>query len=103
MAAGQYVGKTTQRLEKRIKQHVPATLRQNTDQQMRKKDPDSAIGKHLVQNLSCLNLFDCNMFSIVCQARNTSVLHVLEALYIRKLQPDLCKQMDFVKSLHLFP
>ena len=87
-----YVGKTTQRLENRIKQHLSSiTSRTQT----------SAIGEHLAKNISCLEGYLKSMFSIVRKARNESVLHVLEALFIRSLKPELCKQMEFVKSLHL--
>ena len=96
-----YVGKTTQRLEARIKQHVPANLRKkvnNTD-----KNVDSAIGRHLLSNVNCLDVFDKSLFRIVHRARTSTILHILEALYIKHLKPDLCKQVEFVKSLHLFP
>ena len=40
--------------------------------------------------------------SVVCKVRTESVLHVLEPLFIKSLKPDLCKQMEFFKCLHLF-
>ena len=46
--------------------------------------------------------FDMSMFSVVCKVRRESVLHVLEPLFIKSLKPDLCKQVEFVKCLHLF-
>ena len=85
-----YVGKTTQRLEARIAQHVPAKLTRreliNT--------PQSAIGEHLKKSNTCSDKFNRDQFTIVCKARTCSVLHVLEALYIKTLQQDLCKQME---------
>ena len=96
----QYVGKTTQRLEKRIKQHLPSVL---TSRTRPCKESDSAIGQHLALNASCLDHFSWNMFSIVCKARTESILHVLESLYISKIKPQLCKQMSLVKTLQLFP
>ena len=41
------------------------------------------------------------MFSIVHKARTESVLHVLEALFVRGLKPEVCKQMEFFLSLYL--
>ena len=87
-----YVGKTTQRLGNRIKQHLPAKAERSTK---------SAISEHLIRNADCLGAFDKSSFSIVKKARTESVLHVLEALYIKGLRPELCKQMEFVKCLHL--
>ena len=94
-----YVGKTTQRLEAGIAQHVPAKLTRreliNT--------PQSAIGEHLMTSNTCLDEFNRDQFTIVCKARTCSVLHVLEALCIKTLRPDLGKQTEFVKCLDLFP
>ena len=52
---------------------------------------------------TCLDEFDRDQFTIVCKARTCSVLYVLEALYIKTLQPDASKQMEFVQCLDLFP
>ena len=86
-----YVGKTTQRLENRIQQHLPSATKSS-----------SAIGEHLLRNPDCLDKFDRSMFSIVCKARTESVLHDLELMFIKSIKPDLCKKMQFVKVLHLF-
>ena len=56
---------------------------------------------HLAKDISCLEDYHKSMFSIVRKARAEYVLHVLEALFIRGLKPELHKQMEFVKSLHL--
>ena len=63
----------------------------------------SAIGELLLNNTQCLDKCDRSMFSIVCRARTSSTLHVLDPLFIKKLKPELCKQMEFVKCLDLFP
>ena len=54
-----------------------------------------------MNSVTCLEEFDKSMFSVVCQARTELVLHVLEALVIKTLKPELCKQMEFVKCLHM--
>ena len=94
------MGKTTWRLEMRIKQHQlttkPLASKQTTES-------SSSIADYLTQNIDFWNEFDKNMFSVVCKACTEAVLHVLEALYIRSLKPTLGKQMEFVKCMHLFP
>ena len=94
-----YVGKPTQRLETRMKQHAPAAL----IEKRLSKDPTSAIGEHLVTNAQCLDEIDADCFSIICKAHTSNILHVLEVLYIKHLKPNLCKQMKFVKCLDLLP
>ena len=59
----------------------------------------SAIGEHLLSNPDYLGKFDRSMFSNVSKARTESVLHVLEAMFMKSMKPDLCKQMEFVKVL----
>ena len=41
-------------------------------------------------------------FRILAQARSSYHLDILEAMYIRSLEPSLCAQKEFVKSLTLF-
>ena len=86
------VAKTTQCLGNHIKQHLPTKAERSTK---------SAILEHLIKNADCLGTFDKSFFSIVKKARTESVLHVLEALYVKGLMPELCKQMEFDKCLHL--
>ena len=51
-----YVGKTTQRLEARIGQHIPSYLNQHG--KAKDRIPASAIGEHLAYNGECLDKFD---------------------------------------------
>ena len=115
------IGKTIQRLEARIKQHIPAYVlkpgknaKKKTTKQKKKKEnnkkeeeeerkaPDSAIGEHLVANIGCLNAYDRKQFTILTVARTQSKLDTLEALLIKMFKPDLYKQKEFVCCLHLF-
>ena len=89
------MGKTTQHLATRIKQHVPATLRSN-------RTNLSAIGEHILSHQVYEAEFDPAKFKVLCKARNKVILDILEPLFIVKLQPELCKQLEFVKKLHLF-
>ena len=107
-----YVGRTTQRLQDRINQHIPQSIR--TGHQQQKFQPqrnckktsteincDSAIGQHLLQNKTCANNFNTNQFSILAKARTQFHLSTLEATFIRILKPELCRQKEFVYSLQL--
>ena len=113
------MGKTTQRLETRAKQHVPASLlRPTKEDENDDKDEDedgtepktktktksstSSIGQHLLDNVECLESYHLSMFQIVRRARCESILHILEPLYIKLMKPDLCKQLQFVRTLSLF-
>ena len=46
--------------------------------------------------------WDRKQFTILTVTRTQSKLDTLEALLIKKYKPDLCKQKEFVCSLHLF-
>ena len=98
-----YVGKTTQHLGERIKQHIPDRLFVN----LRGKPAvatagDSAITRHLRESEDCLHLDRRNSFKIIAKARHSQHLDVLEALYIRNRSPELCQQKSFVHHLKLF-
>ena len=99
-----YVGKTSQRLSERIRQHVPDSLMQ-TRPVTRKAKVDSAVTRHLKENPTCIDSNQKSMtgrFRILAQARSQLQLDVLEALLIKKLSPNLCQQKSFVRVLRLF-
>ena len=108
-----YVGRTTQRLEDRIKQHVPTSIRKKTYIE-REQPPrgcktsnaqnkcDSAIGQHLLENPECAKMFYDDKFRKIGQARSSFHLGVLESVYIKTQNPVLCRQKEFVFSLGLF-
>ena len=66
---------------------------------------DSAITRHLKSHHNCLravcgpNMLD--HFSILSRARNQFHLDVLEAVYIKVHNPELCQQKEYVKVLYL--
>lgn len=96
-----YVGKTTQRLSERIKQHISRKLLMETPD-LRKHRMDSAITRHLKTNPDCINsTLTATGFTILAQARNNSHLDVLEALFIQRLAPPLCSQKEYVRQLAL--
>ena len=108
-----YVGRTTQRLADRIKQHVPSSIRKKSNT-VREQPPrmckknnykincESAIGKHLIANLECAKTYTDDNFRIIRQARSSFHLSVLESVYIKTQYPVLCRQKEFVFSLGLF-
>ena len=96
-----YIGKTTQCLSERIKQHVPDKLLASSPS-LRRTAADSAITRHLKDNPDCISAGLRQNFSIVARARHQTHLNVLEALYISKFSPVLCCQKDHVRVLSLF-
>ena len=94
-----YVGKSSQRLQSRIKEHVPKYVINNT---RLSSTPQSAIGRHLRENDQCRVNFNNSRFEILCYGRSPFHLGVLEALCIKDLNPILCVQKKFVYSTILF-
>ena len=66
------------------------------------KNCTSSIKQHLSARTNCRELYSDNVFSILSRGRCALHLAVLEALYIRKLDPELCVQKENVLSLQLF-
>ena len=122
-----YVGYTTQRLQERIKQHVPKAIRQKTtltpEQGTHRSQPnrtqpnkkskaksktqfepesDSAIGQHLLEFHQCARNYSDSQFKILTTARSQFHLSLLEAVYISRKKPVLCRQKQFVFTLQLF-
>ena len=76
-----YVGRTTQRLADRMKQHVPTSIREKSST-VKEQPPrlcksnnskincESAIGQHLLTNLECGKTYTEDNFWIIGQARS---------------------------------
>ena len=96
-----YIGKTTQCLSERAKQHIPNKLLE-TPPVLWSAKTDSAISKHLKENPECISEDLRKNFSVLAQARSQAHLNVLEALFIQAKSPVLCSQKDFVRVLSLF-
>ena len=109
-----YVRRTSQRLQDRIKQHVPKWLQQQAKRptrsqpdrscKLKRKNPDcdSAIGQHLLDNEQCAaNYSNDKRFRILAVARNSFHLCLLDATFIKTRYPVLCKQNEFVYTLKL--
>ena len=96
-----YIGKTTQCLSERAKQHIPNTLLE-TPPVLWSAKMDSAISKHQKENPECISEVIRKSFSVLAQARSQAHLNVLEALFIQAKSPVLCSPKDFVRVLLLF-
>ena len=62
----------------------------------------SAVKCHLSGSASCREWYSDDVFSVLSGGRSLLHLAVLEALYIHKLDPELCVQKEKVLSLQLF-
>ena len=110
-----YVGRTFQRLEKQIRQHVPKFIRNQVKPQKDlpkrhcksiKKTPisdsDLAMGQHLLDNKVCAKKFDINCFSILAVGRSSFLDFAAEKTTgIESLKPSLCRHEEFVYGLKL--
>ena len=84
-----YVGRTTQRLADRIKQHVPTSIRKKSST-VRQQPPrmcknissrincESAIGQHLSKSAECARIYTHDNFRIIWQARSSFYLADLQ-------------------------
>ena len=107
-----YVARTSQRLQNRIRQHVPKTIRNKTNQEriqptrknkINSSTPicDSAIGTHLLKHPNCALHYSDDQFSILSKTRSEFHLVVLESIHITSSKSALCRQKEFVYRLKL--
>ena len=85
----------------RIKQHIPDKLYKKPPDK-RVATSDSAITKHLQAQPGCIPQERNGSFSVITPARNSAHRFTLEALYIRSLRPELCRQKKHIKVVRLF-
>lgn len=98
-----YIGRTTQRLDVRKKQHVPAKIRNRkyTPSDILTNTYNSSIAEHLINSHNCSVNFSGDAFTILSKSHSNYQLKVLETIYILSLKPPLCKQKDFILGLQL--
>ena len=85
---------TCQRLEERVRQHIPRFLLSGRLTSGHSQAMDSAIGEHLLTINSCRTSYEDDCFSVLHRARDKSHLKVLEAIYISMNRPSLCRQSN---------
>ncbi len=90
-----YIGRTSRPLTVRAREHIPKWFMDGRSGISR-----SAITEHL---LSCSSIPDkpLDQFQILCRASTDRILRILEALFIKRDCPDLCKQKEHVMNLRL--
>ena len=79
-----YIGRTERRLSQRMAEHVPRWLLHGE----RRPKTSSAIARHLQECTPTVPAKSC--FSILRRCKGKFHLRVLEALFIKEKQPDLC-------------
>ena len=89
-----YIGMTCQRLEVRVRQHIPRFLLSGRLTSGHSQALDSAIGEHLLTTNSCRTSYEDDCFSVVHRARDKSHIKFLEAIYISMNRPTLCRQLN---------
>ena len=96
---GTYVGRTSQQLGERIKQHIPQKLFSSSN--WRWTSSDSAITKHLKEHRTCIQQGITKSFKILARARHQRHLEILEAAFIKSTAPSLCQQKNLSRNLLL--
>ena len=95
-----YVGKTSRRLEERIKEHIPKWLAEGKQGPPRSRSaPQSAITRHLQRCRP--TAANAQNFKVIETSNTSRRLGFLEAVTILIRQPKLCMQNDFVTQLCL--
>ena len=89
-----YIGMTCQRLEVRVRQHIPRSLLSGRLTSGHSQAIDSAIGEHLLTINSCRTSYEDDCFSVLHRARDKSHLKFLEVIYISMNCPSLCRQLN---------
>ena len=90
-----YIGRTSRALAQRSREHIPRWLERGLHGQCR-----SSITEHVL-DCDCDRSSLMSSFSVVCRARNDPLLRILEALFIKRDRPNLCRQKDYVTDLRL--
>jgi len=90
-----YVGRTSQRLEEKIKQHIAKSITNPPTPHIRQSLPrlgkdtsprqfhESAIGQRLLNNAQCALHYNKDKFSVLARARTSFYLSALEATFIK--------------------
>ena len=89
-----YIGMTYQRLEVRVRQHIPRYLLSGRLTSGHSQAMDSAVGEHLLTINNCRTRYEDDCFSVLHRARNKFHFKFLEAIYISMNRPSLCWQLN---------
>ena len=96
-----YIGKTSQVLSERIKEHIAEKLSIDLRGNGATSALDSAITKHPEEHCDCADIKHGLNFTILAKDQLASHLNVLEAYLIRSNSSDLSQQKNYVHMLNL--
>ena len=97
-----YISRTSNRLDLRIKMHLPVRiLNLELKRDQLANTSGSSIAEHVINSRECVADFNVDRFSILSRSHSIFHLQVLETLYVRPLQPSLCKQRDCLLGLNV--
>lgn len=97
-----YIGRTSQRLDCRIRQHVPLrVLNPDAHKSQLVNTYGSAITEHLINCRDCAMNFSPDCFFVLSSSHSPFHFRALKSLYIRSREPSLCKQKDCLLGLHV--
>ena len=96
-----YIGRTSNRLDLCIR-HLPAwILNLRLIRGQLANTSGSSVAEHMINSRECVANFNIDRFSILSRLHSLFHLKVLETLYVRSLQPSLCKQRDCLLGLNV--
>ena len=96
------MGGTSSRLDQRIKQYLPARiLNLELKRCQLVNTSGSSRADHMINSRECVADFNVDQFSILSRSHSIFHLKVSETLYVRSLQPSLCKQRDCLMGLNV--
>ena len=97
-----YIDRTSNWLDLRIKQHLPVCiLNLELKRGQLVNTSGSSIADHMINSWECMADFNVDRFSILSRSHSLYHLKMLETLYVRSLQPSLCKQRDCLLGLNV--
>ena len=97
-----YIGRTSNRLDLSIKQHLPAhILNLELERGQLINTSGSSIADHMINSMECMADFNVNQFSILSWSHLLYHRKVMETLYVQFLQLFLCKQRDCLLGLNV--
>ena len=97
-----YIGRKSNRFNLRMKQHFPARiLNLELKRGQLVNTSGSSIADYMINRRECVADFNVDRFSILSRSHSIFHLKVLETLYVRSLQPPLCKQRDCLLGLNV--
>ena len=85
---------TSQRLEVRVRQHIPRSLLSGRLTSRHSQAMDSAIGEHFLTINSCRTGYEDDCFSVLHRARDKSHRKFLEGIYISINRTSRCRQLN---------